>query len=102
MSGTTVTVSIMGKEYQISCKPEEVQRLKDSARYVDEKMEEIKSGGGVLGLDQLAVMAALNIANDFLGASKETESVVANQETDLASLDGKLSQALTRLRAVAG
>ena len=62
----TVSVSILEKEYQVSCKPDEVKALKESASYVDEKMREIKSSGAILGLDRIAVMAALNIANDYI------------------------------------
>ena len=37
----TVSVSILEKEYQVSCKPEEVKALKESASYVDEKCERL-------------------------------------------------------------
>lgn len=97
----TVTVSIQGKDYQIACEPGEVEALRESARYVDDKMNEIKSGSAVLGLDRLAVLAALNIANDFLAQRTATEDVVADNETTLRSLDGKLNEALNRLKIVA-
>jgi cell division protein ZapA (FtsZ GTPase activity inhibitor) len=34
----TVTVSIFDKEYQVSCKTDEVAALRQSAQYVDKKM----------------------------------------------------------------
>jgi len=61
----TITVSIFDKDYPVSCPADEVQALRDSAFYLDQKMREIKKSGSVLGLDRLAVMAALNITNDF-------------------------------------
>ncbi len=94
----TVTVSILDKEYQISCAADEVDDLLQSARYVDEKMREIKSGSGVFGLDRLAVMAALNIANDYLGQTRKTDHVVASRNSELETLNGKIDQALNRLR----
>jgi cell division protein ZapA len=51
----TVTVSILDKDYQVSCKPDEVSALQQSARYLDKKMREIKSGSSILGLDRIAV-----------------------------------------------
>jgi cell division protein ZapA len=95
----TVTVSILDKDYQVSCKPEEVSALKESASYLDEKMREIKSGASVLGLDRIAVMAALNIANDFISQTQKTNDVVAGQSNELKSLTDKVDQALGRLRA---
>lgn len=94
----TVTVSILDKEYQVSCRPEEVAALRKSAGLLDQKMREIKSGGNVLGLDRIAVMAALNIANDYLSETQKTEQVVSSQATEIRTLSGKLDQALSRLR----
>ena len=95
-----VTVSILDKDYQVSCKPDEVSALQQSARYLDKKMREIKSGSSILGLDRIAVMAALNIANDYLSENQKTESLVASQAREIAFLTGKLDQALVRLKSV--
>ena len=94
----TVTVSILDKDYQVNCRPDEVAELKRSASYLDMKMREIKTGSSVLGLDRIAVMAALNIANDFLGETDKTTDVIKHQATEIQSLSVKLDQALSRLR----
>ena len=70
----TITVSIFDKDYQVSCPADEVQALRDSAFYLDQKMREIKKSGSVLGLDRLAVMAALNTTNDFLSVDREHQN----------------------------
>ncbi len=94
-----VTVSILDKDYQINCAPDEVPELRLSAQYLDEKMREIKSSSNVFGLDRLAVMAALNIANDLLSQKRKTDATVANQEGEIQSLNGKLNQAISRLKS---
>ena len=80
----TINVYIFDKDYQVSCPADEVQALRDSAFYLDQKMREIKKSGSVLGLDRLAVMAALNITNDFLSVDREHQnsqlSLVDNHE----------------------
>lgn len=98
----TVTVKILDKEYQVSCKLEEVDALKRSAAYLDEKMREVKTSSPILGLDRIAVMAALNIANDFLQENRRNETVVEAQADDLRNLGGKLDLALDRLRSGVG
>lgn len=98
----TVTISIFDKDYQVSCKPEEVRALRESAQYVDQKMREIKSGSAILGLDRIAVMAALNIANDYLSQSQKTQDVVQSQASQISALNGKLDQALLRLKSING
>ncbi len=97
----TVSVSILEKEYQVSCKPEEVKALKESASYVDEKMREIKSNGAILGLDRIAVMAALNIANDYIGQTTKTNDVIKHQANKIQTLSTKLDQVLNRLKSSA-
>ena len=100
MSDTqTVTVSIMDKDYQVSCSPDEVTALRQSAQYLDEKMREIKSSSNVFGLDRLAVMAALNIANDLLSQTQKTTEVATSHRSEIQLLNGKLDQALTRLKS---
>ena len=93
----TVSVSILGKDYQVNCKAEEVHSLMQSAEYLDKKMQEIKSAGSILGLDRIAVMAALNISNDYLAESKKTKTIVDHQKTRIQSLSSKLDTALNRL-----
>lgn len=80
MAVTTVTVRILDKEYQVACQPEEVDELTASARHLDKQMRTIRETGKVLGLDRIAVMAALNITHEFLrqqGAQSSTGRRVA-------------------------
>ena len=65
-----VNVKILEKEYQISCPAEERKSLIDSAEFLNNKMREIRDSGKVVGLDRIAVMAALNLANDLIGAER--------------------------------
>ena len=93
---STVSVTILGKEYQVSCPAEEVDALTKAARFLDGKMEDIRASGKVVGLDRIAVMAALNITNEFLNGKAtltETQDAVGNR---IASLTDKVSQALAQ------
>ena len=63
-----VSVRILDKEYQVACPASERTDLLDSAEILNEKMREIRDSGRVVGLDRIAVMAALNMANDLLHA----------------------------------
>lgn len=63
-----VSVRILDKEYQVACPADERTDLLDSAEVLNAKMLEIRDSGRVVGLDRIAVMAALNMANDLLHA----------------------------------
>jgi cell division protein ZapA len=66
-----VTIRILEKEYQVACPAEEKGDLLASAELLNRKMREIRDSGKVVGLDRVAVMAALNLANDLLKAQKQ-------------------------------
>lgn len=79
-----VNIKILEKEYQVACKTEERARLLDSAELLNSRMREIRDSGKVTGLDRIAVMAALNMANELLearghGTSLETDAAVRLQ-----------------------
>ncbi len=62
----SITVRIMGKEYNVACPPEEHEALVKSADYLNERMTSIRKRGKALGAERIAVMAALNIARELL------------------------------------
>lgn len=94
----TVSVSILDKEYQISCERDEVDDLVQSAKLLDARMREVKSGSSVLGLDRIAVMAALNIAHDLLEEGRKNADAITARTDEIKSLGGKLDLALNKLR----
>ncbi|SFN49242.1 cell division protein ZapA [Formivibrio citricus] len=59
-------VSIMGREFRLACPAEEEPALLQAVQMLDEKMHEIRAGGKVVGLEKIAIMAALNIAHELL------------------------------------
>ena len=74
-----VTIRILEKEYQVACPAAEKAALIASAELLNGKMREIRDSGKVVGLDRVAVMAALNLANELLraqGHDEELKSIV--------------------------
>ena len=68
-----VSVRILEKEYQFACAVDERAALLDSAEYLNSEMKKIRDSGKVIGLDRIAVMAALNMANELLkGRSRDS------------------------------
>ena len=72
-----VSVRIMEKEYVVACPYEERSALLDAAEFLNARMREIRDSGKVVGLDRIAVMAALNLAHEFL-KGKDRESRLDN------------------------
>jgi cell division protein ZapA len=70
-----VTVRILEKEYNVACPVEEKASLLASAELLNGKMRQIRDSGKVVGLDRVAVMAALNLANELLKAQGQDEEL---------------------------
>ncbi len=70
-----VSVRILEKEYQVSCPASERTDLLDSAEVLNAKMREIRDSGKVVGLDRIAVMAALNMANELLHSQAKDKAL---------------------------
>ena len=62
----SLDVTIMGREFRVSCPETERKSLLEAASYLDRKMREIRDAGKVIGVERIAIMAALNITHDFL------------------------------------
>jgi cell division protein ZapA len=70
-----VTIRILEKEYQVACPTSDRADLLASAELLNKKMREIRDSGKVVGLDRVAVMAALNLANDLIKAEGRGEEL---------------------------
>jgi cell division protein ZapA len=61
-----ICVRILEKEFRVACSQEQEHALRDAAQYLDKQMRQIRQTGRVIGVERIAVMAALNITNELL------------------------------------
>jgi len=61
-----LSVHIGGKEFMVACPEEQREQLRRAAAYLDKAMRDIQASGKVIGTERVAVMAALNLANELL------------------------------------
>jgi len=69
-----VSVNILGRDYRLSCAPGERDALLAAVALVDEKMQAVRSSSKVMSNDRIAVLAALNIANELLALRMSGDS----------------------------
>ncbi|WOJ97545.1 cell division protein ZapA [Congregibacter brevis] len=92
-SASTFSVTILEKEYQVACPEDQQAELLLSARHLDEQMRAIRSTGKVIGLERIAVMAALNISHELLQARNGVTTSDPNSSTTGDKKSGKTSGA---------
>ncbi|WP_420588982.1 cell division protein ZapA [Bacterioplanoides sp.] len=92
----TLELNILDRDYRVNCPDGAEAQLKDAARYLNEKMVEIKNAsstaGKVLGTDRIAVIAALNLAHELL----EMQQQQGSQNDRLNKIHQMIDEALDK------
>ncbi len=90
----TLDVTIMGRDLRIACPEEEEPSLRQAVDYLDEKMQQIRATGKVIGIDRIAIMAALNISNELLTTRVGGDAGLGEVQERLRSMSRLIDGAL--------
>jgi cell division protein ZapA len=82
----------------VGCPPDERSALLESAEYLNKKMREIRDTGKVVGADRIAVMAALNMANELLRLRRQDTELQGNVTGRVKQMRERVEGALLRTR----
>jgi cell division protein ZapA len=91
-----VGVRLLDREYQVACPTEERADLLDSAEYLDAKMREVRDSGKVAGLERIAVISALNLANELIKLRRQGSTLDGDVGARLRTLRERVESALER------
>jgi cell division protein ZapA len=80
----------------VACPADQRSDLLDSAEYLDAKMREVRDSGKVVGLDRVAVISALNIANELIKLRRNGTAVDSDVGTKLRALRERVESALEK------
>ena len=96
----SVTINILDKEYRIACPEEEQEALVESARFLNEKMQEVRRSGKVVGMDRISIMAGLNIVHELLQYKTELNNVDNTLTPRLVALQSRVERVLDKSRQI--
>jgi len=86
-------INVMGREFRVACPEDEQKELLEAVDYLNRKMDEIRDNGKVIGVERIAIMAALNIAHELL-TTKVGGFDMAALKRRMQSMETTLDQAL--------
>lgn len=92
-----VAIKILGKDLIISCPREAQQQLIEAAQQLDQRMQTIKTGSKAMGLDRIAMMAALNLTHELIGTQQQLTDLqqqLTDQQHQQQSLSDRISSML--------
>jgi cell division protein ZapA len=93
MSDNPIAVNILDREFLIACMPEERASLLVAARYLDDKMREMRANARSASFDRIAVLAALNISHELLAERERGSTEAVHLAEKLRMLNAKLERA---------
>lgn len=91
-SDSNLTIRILGYDYSIACPEGERESLLESAEYLSKRMQSIQRRGKTLGVEKVAVMAALNISRDLLELERQVEAGSVDTGTADEAVRERLAQ----------
>lgn len=95
-SAKTVIVKILDKEFRLACQPEAETALKEAALYLDSRMRRIKKQGRVIGIERIAIMAALTITNELLEMQRNPALLETGITNRLKVMQEKIDSAIAQ------
>ena len=75
---TTLDITLLGREYRVSCAPDERDSLLRAVEFLSTKMSELSAKTKSTG-ERLAVMTALNLAHELLVMKESGPAAEATQ-----------------------
>ena len=87
-------INILGREFRVACPEPEQAALLSAAQFLDQKMREIREQGKVIGVERIAVMAALNIAFELQNRPKQNGVDISGMERRIESMEAMLDDVL--------
>ena len=91
---STLTVNILDREFRVNCPESEQQNLIESAKALDKRMRDIRGTGRVIGVDRIAIMAALNLASELLSTEGSSSTVIDTVNQSIDRMQEKIEQSL--------
>ncbi|NRB72026.1 MAG: cell division protein ZapA [Xanthomonadales bacterium] len=91
-----ISVMILDREYQFSCSAEERAALREAAELLDGRMRDIKAQGNLMALERIAVMTALNMADEIIKLRQQGVDRATQVDERIRLLADELDNALDR------
>ena len=94
MKKTEVIVNIFGNDYRVISDDVDTKRIKEVAEIVDAKMKEIHREFPLPSTTKIAVLACLNLVDDYLQRDNQLNKKLSEMEERIRSLILKIDEAV--------
>ena len=99
MGDSGLNIKIMDKDYRVACPADQQASLKQSAEFLNGRLNEIKTRGSIIGTERIAIMAALNLAHELLGSQQSIDQFT-DVDTRVLNVQKKIDIALREIEVL--
>lgn len=90
----SVTVQFLGRSFVVKCRSDEHAPLQQAVDFLNKKMLEVQKKTNTAGFEQVAVITALNLANEAIQSKNQNNDLLHKVNQKLSGLQEKLDEAL--------
>lgn len=94
-----VTLRILDRDYVVACPEHEKDTLVAAAKYLNQKVQEVREGGKVVGTERMVVVSALNIIHEYFQYKQQQESQNHQLNQQVSGLHEKIELALNKFKS---
>jgi cell division protein ZapA len=100
-SENLLSVNILDRSYSVKCPPEQTYELQQSANYLNDQMKRLRHASNITNTESLAVVAALNIANEWMQLKNQKNQYIDSMHERIQALTKKIEDFLATKEDVA-
>ncbi|RUO80800.1 cell division protein ZapA [Idiomarina tyrosinivorans] len=98
MSARTMDITLLDRNYRVSCPQGQESALQESVDLLDEKLRQTKTATQLTNVEQIAVMTALNLCHEWMQEQREQSERTAKLEEKIQLLQATIEQAMSEQR----
>jgi cell division protein ZapA len=95
-SSQFVEVKVMGYDFRVACPAAEVDLLKQAVALLNQRIEEIRTSGKIVGAERIALMAALSLSHDYLKRTDAEAFDIPSVKRRIEAMNNLIDTAFTQ------
>lgn len=99
MSNNVVDIKILDRSYRVMCPDGQETALREAAKQLDERMVASRTSTKLTNIEQITIMAALNLCHEWIGERNADRKRIAALEDKISLLQATIEKAIGDPRA---
>lgn len=92
----TQEIKLLDQVLRVQCPPARAQELRQCAHLVDGKLQEIRNNSKTMPIERIALLAALNIAQELITEQHQREQYIETMGAQIRELQQQVSKILNK------